>query len=40
MRAVRDVSHDNANAMNFIGCPLADRGVDSKEAEELKARER
>lgn len=38
MRAVLDVNPDNANAMNFIGYTLADRGLDYDEAEKLLTR--
>lgn len=38
MRAVLDVNPDNANAMNFIGYTLADRGMDYEEAEKLLTR--
>jgi tetratricopeptide (TPR) repeat protein len=38
MRAVLDVNPDNANAMNFIGYTLADRGLDFEEAEKLLMR--
>ncbi|MBK7858376.1 MAG: tetratricopeptide repeat protein [Archangiaceae bacterium] len=38
MRAVLDVNPDNANAMNFIGYTLADRGLDFDEAEKLLTR--
>lgn len=38
MRAVLDVNPDNANAMNFIGYTLADRGMDYDEAEKLLTR--
>jgi tetratricopeptide (TPR) repeat protein len=38
MRAVLDVNPDNANAMNFIGYTLADRGLDYEEAEKLLTR--
>ncbi len=38
MRAVLDVNPDNANAMNFIGYTLADRGSDFEEAERLLVR--
>lgn len=38
MRAVLDVNPENANALNFIGYTLADRGLDNHEAERLITR--
>lgn len=38
MRAVLDVNPDNANALNFIGYTLADKGIDNSEAERLVSR--
>jgi tetratricopeptide (TPR) repeat protein len=38
MRAVLDINPDNANALNFIGYTLADKGIDNSEAERLVAR--
>jgi Flp pilus assembly protein TadD len=38
MRAVLDVNPDNANAMNFIGYTLAEKGMDFEEAEKLLMR--
>jgi tetratricopeptide (TPR) repeat protein len=38
MRAVLDINPDNANALNFIGYTLADKGIDSSEAERLVSR--
>jgi tetratricopeptide (TPR) repeat protein len=38
MRAVLDINPDNANALNFIGYTLADKGLDNSEAERLVSR--
>jgi tetratricopeptide (TPR) repeat protein len=38
MRAVLDINPDNANALNFIGYTLADKGIDNSEAERLVSR--
>lgn len=38
MRAVLDINPDNANALNFIGYTLADKGIDNTEAERLVSR--
>lgn len=38
MRAVLDLNPDNANALNFLGYTLADRGADFDEAERLVLR--